>query len=292
MTPWPGHEAGDRTLGADRAGVGERDGHAGEVVGGELVVVGLADELVVAGDELGEASCGRRRGCRAPATCASRRCFSQVDGQAEVHVRVAAPRAGRRRGPRRRCCSCGHAVGDGAHDGVADEVGEADLAAPGAAEVAVDDRAVDLEQLGGTSRKLVAVGTSRLASMFLTIRAPAPRMISPSAAAGGAGGAAGVVGVDAVGVAAGVGRGAEPAPASWPTTAWRPWAGSRRRSPARSRSPSAGWRGTARTSRRPARRWGPDRPIATRLARRWGVRSRRNPTGRRSGPPKPAGLAP
>ena len=39
-------------------------------------------------------------------------------------------------------------VGDGADDGVADEVGEADLAAAGAAQVAVDDLAVDLEQLG------------------------------------------------------------------------------------------------------------------------------------------------
>ena len=35
-----------------------------------------------------------------------------------------------------------------ADDGVADDVGEADLAAPGAAQVAVDDPAVDLEQLG------------------------------------------------------------------------------------------------------------------------------------------------
>ena len=41
-----------------------------------------------------------------------------------------------------------HGVGDGPHDGVADEVGEADLALPAAAAVAVDDLAVDLEQLG------------------------------------------------------------------------------------------------------------------------------------------------
>ena len=39
-------------------------------------------------------------------------------------------------------------VGDGPHGGVADEVGEADLPAPGAAQVVVDDLAVDLEQLG------------------------------------------------------------------------------------------------------------------------------------------------
>ena len=41
-----------------------------------------------------------------------------------------------------------HGVGDRPHDGVADDVGEADLALPGARAVAVDDVAVDLEQLG------------------------------------------------------------------------------------------------------------------------------------------------
>ena len=39
-------------------------------------------------------------------------------------------------------------AGDGLDDGVADDVGEADLPGPGAAQVAVDDLAVDLEQLG------------------------------------------------------------------------------------------------------------------------------------------------
>ena len=39
-------------------------------------------------------------------------------------------------------------VGDGAHDGVADEVGEGDLAEPAALAVPVDHLAVDLEQLG------------------------------------------------------------------------------------------------------------------------------------------------
>ena len=41
-----------------------------------------------------------------------------------------------------------HVIGDGPDDGVADEVGEADLALTAAAAVAVDDLAVDLEQLG------------------------------------------------------------------------------------------------------------------------------------------------
>ena len=41
-----------------------------------------------------------------------------------------------------------HGVGDRPHDGVADEVGEADLAHAAAGAVAVDHLAVDLEQLG------------------------------------------------------------------------------------------------------------------------------------------------
>jgi hypothetical protein len=42
----------------------------------------------------------------------------------------------------------GHGLADGPDDGEADDVGEADLAAPRAAEVAVDHAPVDLEQLG------------------------------------------------------------------------------------------------------------------------------------------------
>jgi hypothetical protein len=42
-----GHEARHRLDRADGAGVGEADGGAGEVVGRELVVADLADELLV-----------------------------------------------------------------------------------------------------------------------------------------------------------------------------------------------------------------------------------------------------
>ena len=42
--------------------------------------------------------------------------------------------------------------------------------------------------LAGTSRKLVAVGTSRLASMLATMRAPTPRMGASAGAAAAAGG--------------------------------------------------------------------------------------------------------
>jgi hypothetical protein len=74
-----------------------------------------------------------------------------------------------------------HVVGDGPHHGVADEVGEADLAAAGAAQVAVDDLAVDLEQLG---RDLAEAGGGGDAEAGLHVgddagRA-APRMGSPT----------------------------------------------------------------------------------------------------------------
>ena len=49
-------------------------------------------------------------------------------------------------------------------------------------------RRLTSRSLAGTSRNEVAVGTSRLASMLVTIRAPAPRMTSPGGwvvAAGG-----------------------------------------------------------------------------------------------------------
>ena len=69
-----------------------------------------------------------------------------------------------------------HVVGDGPHDGVADEVGEADLAAALAAQVAVDDPAVDLEQLG---RDLAEAGGRGHVEAPLHVgddQAPAPRM--------------------------------------------------------------------------------------------------------------------
>ena len=47
-------------------------------------------------------------------------------------------------------------------------------------------RRLTSRSLAGTWRKLVAVGTPRLASMLATIRAPAPRSGSPTGAAGAA----------------------------------------------------------------------------------------------------------
>src|SRR3954468_14129159 len=62
--------------------------------------------------------------------------------------------------------------------------------------------------LAGTLRKLVAVGTSRLASMFLTITAPTPLINSPSWPGAGAGAAAGADSDDGVAVVAGLTAGA------------------------------------------------------------------------------------
>ena len=76
-------------------------------------------------------------------------------------------------------------VGDGPHDRVADEVGEADLGLPGAGAEPVDDLAVDLEQLG---RDVAEAGggrePSRLRSMFAAIAAPAPRIGLPGSGSG------------------------------------------------------------------------------------------------------------
>ena len=144
----PGHEPRHRLDRADGARVGEGDGGTGEVVGRELVRADLADEGLVGRPEAAEvervglAHDGHHQRARAVG-------LLDVDREAEVHARVAhdarlAVVALEVGGVHRR-----HGVGDRTHDGVADEVGEADLAATRATEVAVDDLAVDLEELGG-----------------------------------------------------------------------------------------------------------------------------------------------
>ena len=145
--PLAGHEPGDRPAGAQHPRVGERDRGAGEVVGGEAVAARASQQLVVGVDEfpepqlLGVAQARHQQRPRPVAALV-------VDGEAQPHVGVAHypghPVGARgERGVHRRCV-----VGDGAHDGVGDEVGVADPAAPGPAQVAVDDQAIDVEQLG------------------------------------------------------------------------------------------------------------------------------------------------
>jgi hypothetical protein len=75
--------------------------------------------------------------------------------------------------------------------------------------------------LAGMSRKLVAVGTRRLVSMFSTMRAATPRSGSPgcsafsvgAAGAWAAGAGAGVAGAGAAGAGAGAGAGGAIVPA-------------------------------------------------------------------------------
>ena len=145
--PLTGHEARDRPLGADRAGVGEGDRGALEVVDGELVGLGLADELVVDGAEAGEVhrvgvlDDGDHEGAGAVG-------LLHVDGESQPHV-LPANQAGRPVGAFDEVVVHHRdVIRDRAYQGVADDVGEADLAAPGPAQVAVDDAAVDLEELG------------------------------------------------------------------------------------------------------------------------------------------------
>ena len=91
------HQARHRLNGADRAGVGEADGGAGEVVGRDLVRAHLADELFVRAPERTEVERVRisdhRDEQRARAVA-----LLEVDGDAEPDVLVAHD-AGRRRRP-------------------------------------------------------------------------------------------------------------------------------------------------------------------------------------------------
>ena len=147
--PLAGHEPGHRLHGPERARVGEGDGGAGEVVGADLAGVHLAHQLLVGEHEgpevegVGVLDARHQQGARAVG-------LLDVDGQAEPDVRVAAPRPGVPL-----AVDVGHEgrverrdVGQRPDDGVADEVGEADLGPGGPGQLVVEDLPVDLEQLG------------------------------------------------------------------------------------------------------------------------------------------------
>ena len=82
------HEPGHRLDGADRARVGEADGGAGEVVGGELVGADLADEVLVGRPEAAEVEGVGVRMHRHEQRAAPSRLLD-VDGEAEADVLVA-----------------------------------------------------------------------------------------------------------------------------------------------------------------------------------------------------------
>jgi hypothetical protein len=143
-----GHQPGHRLHRADRAGVGEGDVGTGVVVDGELVLLDLADQLFVGGQEAGEVERvgvlddGHHEGARAVA-------LVDVDGEAHVDVIVAKDARLAVGALDVSVLHVGDGLGDRLHDGVPDQVGEADLAEPRAGAVSVDHLAVDLEQLGG-----------------------------------------------------------------------------------------------------------------------------------------------
>ena len=142
------HQSRYRLDRADRARVGERHVGALEVLDGELVVLDLADDLLVGGEEAGEVErvgvADHGHDERAAAVG-----LRHIHGEAHVDV-VVHDEARLAVGTfEERVLHPRHLVGDGADDGVADEVGEADLGQPGALPEPVDHLAVDLEQLGG-----------------------------------------------------------------------------------------------------------------------------------------------
>ena len=132
-------QARHRVASADAAGVSERNGDSGEVFTGELACAATVDDVFVGFDELGEGKGLTFADC-CDNQCTGAVLLRQVDSQTEVdvfryyqeglaiaqlvgvvHVRV------------------GH---DCLHHGVADDVGEGNLATAGAAQVIIDDRAV------------------------------------------------------------------------------------------------------------------------------------------------------
>ena len=143
--PLPRHQARDRLHGADGARVRQTDRCAREVIGGDLVRAHLADEVFVRAPEcaeverVGVTDHRHEQGARSVA-------LLHVDSDTETDVVVAHdPRCAVLTFDERRVHHR-HRFGDRPHHGEADEVREADLAAPRASEIAVDDRAVHLEQ--------------------------------------------------------------------------------------------------------------------------------------------------
>jgi hypothetical protein len=138
------HQPRHRVHGADGARVGQRDRHTREVFGGELAVTGAPHDVLVGGDELAEphgVGLLDGRDHQLPVAVLA----GQVDRQAQIRVRG---------GDRVRLTVHLREVAvhvrellDRRHDRVADQVGEADLAAAGALEVVVDDDAVVDHQL-------------------------------------------------------------------------------------------------------------------------------------------------
>ena len=146
--PLAGHQPWHRHGRADGAGVGQADGGAGEVVDADPVRAHLADELLVGEEERAEVQRVGGLDARHEERPGPVGTFD-VHGQPEADVGVMHDPG------RPPAVGVGHEAGvhgrhrlEGPDHGVADHVGEAHLAATGARQVIVEDRAVDLQQLG------------------------------------------------------------------------------------------------------------------------------------------------
>ncbi len=142
----PRHQPRHRLHRPERAGVGQRHGRAGEVVGADLAGVDLADQLLVGEDERAEVErvgvLDARDEQRARPVA-----LLLVHRQAQPNVLVMDdPRLARPVDVGHEGRVEGRYVVQGAHHGVADDVGEADLGAGRPGELIVEDEAVDLEQ--------------------------------------------------------------------------------------------------------------------------------------------------
>ena len=150
IAPWPGHEPRDRHRRADGAGVRDRHGRTGEVVGDGLAGLDLAHEVLVGEDEGAEVERVGVLHDRDEERPASRR-----PARRRPRARDRRGRGGRPRGcPCRRPTSTNEELSDGhllerAEDGEADEVREGDPRARRPREVLVQRRAIDLEEPGG-----------------------------------------------------------------------------------------------------------------------------------------------
>ena len=137
-------QARHRVHGSDAAGVGQRHRGAGVVVRRQLAGAGALDQVLVGVPELGEVEGLRLLDVRDHEQAGAVG-LGHVDGDAEVHVR----RLDRDRLAVDLVVVDVHRgeLGQGADDGVADQVREGDLAAAGAGQVGVDDHAVVDQQL-------------------------------------------------------------------------------------------------------------------------------------------------
>ena len=151
------------------------------VVRGQLAGAGTLDQVLVGVPELGEVQGLRLLDVRHHQQAGAVR-LGHVDGDAEVHVRGL---DGDRLAVHLVVVDVhGRELGQGPDHGVADQVGEGDLAAAGAGQVGVDDHAVVDQQLGRDGADAGGGGTSRLVIMLVAMALAGPRRTETTSSSG------------------------------------------------------------------------------------------------------------